>query len=101
MNFNQYQELGIRSWNQNLSYDDQLINCALGLVGEASEVAEHIKKYLYHNKEINPSELLLELGDALYYTSRLADILGFTLEEVAQANIDKLAARWPNGFGRE
>jgi NTP pyrophosphatase (non-canonical NTP hydrolase) len=70
---------------------------ALGLAGEAGEVADKLKKVVRdHNGEITPEirELVKgELGDVLWYVSQLARELDFTLEEIAQGNIDKLASR--------
>jgi NTP pyrophosphatase (non-canonical NTP hydrolase) len=78
----------------------EIIYPSMGLVGEAGEVAEKIKKLLRRNTLIPMGvdsytriEIAKELGDVLWYVACLADDLGFTLEEVAQMNIDKLADR--------
>lgn len=70
---------------------------ALGLNGEAGEVAEVIKKVLRDdNGELTPetlAKLEKEMGDVLWYLARLADVTGFSLEAVAAANLQKLADR--------
>lgn len=71
---------------------------ALGLAGEAGEVADYLKKVHGHGKPYDRTKLLGELGDVLWYLSNLADIHGMTLSEVAQGNVDKLRARHPKGF---
>lgn len=76
-------------------------NFALGIAGEAGEVADYIKKVLYHGHPIDKDKLCKELGDVLWYVATLADTAGLTLEVVARANIDKLWARYPNGFSTE
>lgn len=70
---------------------------ALGLTGEAGEVADKIKK-IYRDKEgvvsIEDAEAICkELGDTLWYLSQIANNLGFSLSHVANVNIDKLAKR--------
>lgn len=65
---------------------------ALGLAGEVGEVIEHLKKHMRDGK--HPGDALkLELGDVLHYLTVLAGAYGWTLDELAQANIAKLEAR--------
>ncbi len=73
----------------------------LGLVGEAGEVAEKVKKVLrdknglFDKKTIE--EIKLELGDVLWYLAQLSSEFELTLNDVAQANLDKLASRADRG----
>jgi NTP pyrophosphatase (non-canonical NTP hydrolase) len=66
--------------------------CALGLVGEAGEASEKIKKW-HRDGNIDKAAVALELGDVLYYLTRLANSMGFTLEEVTAMNVKKLTDR--------
>lgn len=75
-----------------------LINSALGLNGEAGEVADIIKKWQFQGHAIDKTKIIKELGDIMWYVSFGAYACGVTLEEVATTNIAKLAARYPNGF---
>ena len=75
--------------------DVKVVYPTLGLCGEAGEVAEKIKKHMRDGRSL--VGVGLELGDVLWYISALADDLGITLEEIAQANIDKLASRMNRG----
>jgi NTP pyrophosphatase (non-canonical NTP hydrolase) len=104
MKFNDYQKQSITTD----SYGGQgdflsiaFINKVLGLVGEAGEVAEKVKK-LQRNQdgkltEDDRQELLKELGDVLWYLSAIAHYLDEPLGDIAQTNIDKLLDRKARG----
>ena len=79
------------------SGDDRLMNAVLGIAGEAGEIVEHFKKARFHGHKLDLEKLLKEDGDVLYYVSMLAAELGYTLSEVAEANVAKLRARYPEG----
>lgn len=74
-----------------------LFYTALGLAGEAGEVANKIKK-IYRDRDgilcrDDFDAIKAELGDCLWYIAAMATEFGLTLEEIAQANYDKLASR--------
>jgi NTP pyrophosphatase (non-canonical NTP hydrolase) len=71
---------------------------ASGLSSEAGEVMEHVKHVRFHGAALDKEHLIKELGDALWYLAEAATGLGVTLEDVAQRNIAKLRARYPEGF---
>lgn len=80
----------------------KVIYPALGLGGEAGEFSGHVKKYFIRDgvgdlTEEEREVLKKELGDTLWYLALAAHDLGFTLEEVAQGNLDKLASRQKRG----
>lgn len=70
---------------------------ALGLAGESGEIAEKIKKWLRKDNELDREALLMELGDPLWYIASLADDLGYTLQDVINANVSKLTSRKERG----
>ena len=70
----------------------------LGIAGEAGEVADLIKKEVGHGHETDHDKIAKEIGDVLWYVATLADAYGFSLSEVANININKLKARYPDGF---
>jgi len=73
----------------------------LGLTGEAGEVADKVKKVLRDREgvfdEPTREAIKLELGDVLWYVAQLASELGYDLEEVATANLQKLSSRAARG----
>jgi NTP pyrophosphatase (non-canonical NTP hydrolase) len=101
MDFNQYQELcKTTAIYPKIEKGDLPIYTILGLVGEASEIAQYIKKNIRDAKGLLIEEDLLyikkELGDVLWYVAAMCTDLGLELNEVAQGNIDKLAKRKEN-----
>lgn len=71
---------------------------ALGLCGEAGEVADILKKGVYHQHGLDIAAIKKELGDVLWYVSALCTTLNIQLSEVMQLNVDKLKSRYPDGF---
>lgn len=68
------------------------IVAALGLAGETGEVLEHLKKH-YRDGKHPGNALKLELGDVLHYLTVIAGSYGWTLDQLAAANIEKLRVR--------
>ena len=99
MKLDTYQELALRTWKKQ---DPKLamLNAALGL-GESGEVQDLVKKWFFHGHELNEKEIVLELGDQLYYIAVLSAELGLDLSEVAERNVLKLQSRYPDGFDQE
>ena len=101
MNFTDYQALAARTLGRDRTHEQQLANAALGLAGEAGEVADHIKKHLFHTFPLDQSEVVKELGDCLWYVAAMCTTLGLSMDDVAATNIDKLRRRYPDGFSGE
>ena len=97
----EYQELAARTLGRDRTHEQQLANAALGLTGEAGEVAEVIKKHLFHATPLDQDALAKELGDCLWYIGAFATVLGLSMDDIAQRNIDKLRKRYPEGFDTE
>ena len=95
-----YQRCALRTLYPDLTTNERLGLCGLGLSGEIGEVTDLIKKYLYHRngKPLDTQKIRDELGDVLWYFFILLDTLGLTFEEVMMANAEKLERRHPNGF---
>lgn len=73
----------------------------LGLMGEAGEVAEKVKKILRDKNgkasDDDKKELAKELGDILWYINSVGNYLGLTLQEIAEANLEKVLGRKARG----
>lgn len=78
--------------------NDGLMHMAAGLSGEANEVLDHVKKVWVYNKPIDRENMIEELGDSFYYFTGLLILLGIELKDVIEANMVKLAKRYPNGY---
>lgn len=92
MNLNDYQQAALATAVYPRSTHNALFYTALGLTSEAGEYAGKVKKLL-RDAEFSRSAAIAELGDVLWYVAAAADALGMTLDDVARANIDKLADR--------
>ena len=75
-----------------------LANYALGLMGEAGEVGDYLKKVIFHKHKLSKEKVSEELGDVLWYMAVIADSCGLELEKIAEENIKKLRKRYPEGF---
>ena len=75
-----------------------ILNACLGLSGEVGEFNDMIKKWIFHEKELDVDHLEKECGDILWYIALMCNSFGWNMDEVMQMNIDKLQARYPNGF---
>lgn len=100
MNANNYQLLTRKTWCLGEDFERRVLNASLGIAGEAGEVLELIKKDSFHGKPLDKDNLKKEIGDVLYYVARLADEYGLQLEDIMDANIKKLQARYPAGFAQ-
>jgi NTP pyrophosphatase (non-canonical NTP hydrolase) len=91
--FEEYQRAVARTQGNNT-----LATLALGIAGEGGELCDLIKKHLAQGHTLDGGKLHEELGDLLWYVAALANLLEFDLAIVAEANDEKLKARYPNGF---
>ncbi len=101
MTVNEYQRLAMTTLNPALDKKDVLINGVMGLCGESGETIDIVKKWLAQGHELNRERILSELGDIAWYLAEVAYALDTPLEEVLIGNIEKLKARYPEGFDTE
>tara|TARA_E500000318_G_scaffold20630_1_gene21186 strand:- start:1321 stop:1710 length:390 start_codon:yes stop_codon:yes gene_type:complete len=76
---------------------DRLVENTLGLVGEAGEVSEKVKKLFRDKNSFSDEDVLKELGDVLFYATALANIFGGNLKTIMEMNMKKLDDREQRG----
>ena len=101
MNANEYQKLAAVTMNKTLGPKSQMLNSALGMCGEAGEFADLIKKHAFQGHDLDVIHLKKELGDVCWYVALACTVFNLKLDDVMQTNIDKLKARYPEGFSVE
>ena len=107
MNLNDYSTQAIATLLGGQGLDDmdaRLLDQVFGLVGESGEVAEKFKKIIRDKhgaiSDDDKQEIIKELGDILWYINSISHILGFSLEDIAQKNLDKVTDRKVRGAQR-
>ncbi len=98
MTINEYQKLAMTTLNPALSEKEVLLNGVMGLCGESGEAIDLVKKWMMQGHALDKAHLAKELGDIAWYLAETATAIGYDLETILQANIDKLKARYPDGF---
>ena len=99
-NPNNYQKLAFRTAGDK-TFEEYILNGALGLTGEAGEVADIIKKWKFQGHELDVEKMVDELGDVCWYIALISNALSIDLSEIFHRNIEKLKARYPDGFDPE
>ena len=101
MNGKEYQKLAMRTCS--IPYDDKngrLHHAVFGLASEAGEVSGSMQK-VFQGHEFDKEHMKKELGDCLWMIAEACEALDFDMDDVMQLNIDKLKARYPQGFTAE
>lgn len=97
MTFNEYQKLAARTISDELNGEDLLYHSIFGMVAELGELYGLFQKH-YQGHPIVKEHAKKELGDLLWFIAEFCTDLGWEFDEIAQMNIDKLKARYPDGF---
>ncbi len=80
-------------------YKIRLLHGAIGMVTEAGEIMDMIKKHIFYGADLDLTNLKEELGDSDWYRSIICDAAKFTIEEIWETNIAKLKSRYGEKFG--
>lgn len=100
MTLNEYQQLAKRTMDIGRDSEDTKNHALHGMVGEIGEIHSIYQKF-YQGHQIDNDHLKKEVGDLLWFVAEYVTAKGWTLEEVAALNIEKLKARYPEGFDTE
>lgn len=98
MTGNEYQKLAARTMNPSVL--EPTYHALHGMVGEIGELHSLYQK-VYQGHELNDEHLKKELGDLLWFIAEYCTCKGWNLEDVMNLNIEKLKARYPDGFEAE
>lgn len=100
MTLNEYQKEAIRTVSGivDINSENLMLQGAMGLNGEAGEVIDILKKYMFQGHDLDKYHVAKECGDCLWYLAILAKGAGYTLDEIAEMNKEKLRKRYPDGF---
>ena len=97
----EYQKLAMRTCS--IPYDnkeERLHHAVFGLTSESGEVAGILQK-VYQGHEFDKEHIKKELGDCLWMIAEACEALDLDMDDVMQTNIDKLKARYPEGFSAD
>lgn len=99
MTINEYQKEAMRTAQADtLNNEERLLNGVMGLNGEAGEAIDIVKKHIFQGHDLDIEHVAKELGDIAWYLATSANAIGYDLETILQMNVDKLRARYPEGF---
>ena len=97
MTLNEYQELASRTINHENSPAEMEMHALHGMCGEIGELHSLYQK-IYQGHTFDKEHAMKELGDLLWFVAEYCTACDITLEDVAKTNIEKLKARYPEGF---
>lgn len=100
MELNKYQELARRTQNPSLSLADRRMHALHGMSSEVGEIHGVYQK-TFQGHMLDVEKVIDEMGDLLWFIAEMADVLGVSLEGIAQHNVNKLRKRYPEGFDEE
>lgn len=100
MSPNEYQMLALRTASKE-AMENPTLNGVLGLGGESGECLDMVKKHLFQGHDLDKAKMAKELGDVAWYLALTAYGIGYDMEDILRMNIEKLRARYPDGFDAE
>lgn len=100
MSLDEYEHLAARTISENLLPFEIESHALHGITSEVGEIHGLFQK-VYQGHQINKEHLKKELGDLLWFIAEYCTACDWSLEHIARMNIEKLMARYPDGFDAE
>lgn len=100
MDFSTYQQLASRTMNPALGREETLQHALYMSCAEVGEIHSLFQKK-YQGHDISREHLVKEIGDVCWALAELCTVCNINMDEVARTNIEKLQARYPNGFSAD
>ena len=100
MKGNVYQQLAKRTVNSSLSKPEMVLHSLHGMSGEVGEIHSLYQK-VYQGHSMDEEHLKKEVGDLMWFIAEFCTANDFALSEIMEMNIEKLKARFPEGFDVE
>jgi NTP pyrophosphatase (non-canonical NTP hydrolase) len=91
-------QAGVKRTCATTDVQETLKMALIGLTGEIGEMADPVKKHLWHGHDLDMDNLRKEVGDVMWYLATLCNALDISLEQAVAGNIEKLQKRYPDGF---
>lgn len=76
----------------------ELLHAVMGMSTEANEMLTTLKKHLFYNAALDVVNMKEELGDLMWFAAQAMRYFGWTLEEILEANKQKLVTRYGDGY---
>ena len=98
MDLKEYQKLCKVTAKKFEDKNEELTAWGLGVAGEGGDVASCIKKLIFHKNEGIRDGIKENIGDLMWYSAMVCNVLEWDFQELLQENIEKLKKRFPEGF---
>lgn len=100
MTFNEYQKLSERTISKKLRMKEKILHSLFGMTAEIGELHGIFQK-VYQGHVADETHMKKEIGDLLWFIAEFCTTNGWKFDEIAEMNVDKLKARYPEGFEEE
>lgn len=101
MTGNEYQRLAARTADKRLDMIRMTQHALHGISAEVGEVASLYQHAIQEKGEVSAAKLVEELGDLIWFIAELATVNNIPMDYILEHNIDKLVARYPDGFDEQ